>query len=761
MERKLIWKSKRSLIIILVLFTIIRSEAQKLIPIKLPETGQTTSYTATQGEDADIIINPLTFTDNGDGTITDNNTNLMWQKVDGGEMTFENAKLYCNNSVLAGYSDWRLPTAIELFSIQHFNHINPALDTVYFKKSLAEYWWTSEKRADDTTKIWVCNSGGGIGAHPKTETLSAGGNKRFHVRAVRSAISTTFSVPHFTDVGDGTIKDNNTGLVWQKYQSIDSLTWEQALTYASSFSLAGKTDWRIPNIKELQSLNMVIKMNPSFDNTFFTGIHTGNFWSSTSMYNTPAIAWDINTNYGIVSYHNKTVKDYILLVRGGLDISDLFFSEALIPGDTFSMGDHFGFIDPGHPSDETPIHTVKVDSFYMAKTEITNQQYVSFLNSSLLAGLIEVIHDTVYAVGGDDIYCLLYNTASYYSIKYDGTLFSIADFRAYHPVVGSMWFGDAAFCNWLSRQNGLDECYNLTTWNCDFSKNGYRLPTEAEWEWAGRGGHSNPYYNYACGDSIEPTRANLPNSGDPYESTNVSLYPFTTPVGFYNGTLKQKSDYNWPSTASTYQTLDGANGYGLYDIQGNAWELINDWYGQNYYSVSPFDNPTGPTSGFIMPDGKPYRGMRGGNWYNGLVVNGKNDGHSRISNRNPSYYRGPQDPNHPYYHIGFRVARKFDGSLTGIYNNSENSPLGIQLFQNYPNPFGTSTTIQFTLNQAKRVTLSIFNPLGQLIITLVNETLNAGSHSYQWNSNNFPNGIYTCKIQCENQLITKKMILIK
>jgi formylglycine-generating enzyme required for sulfatase activity len=58
-----------------------------------------------------------------------------------------------------------------------------------------------------------------------------------------------------------------------------------------------------------------------------------------------------------------------------------------------------------------------------------------------------------------------------------------------------------------------------------------------------------------------------------------------------------------------------------------------------------------------MPDGKAYRGMRGGNWYNGYVTTGINDGHSRVSNRNPSYYRGPQDPNHPWYHVGFRVAR--------------------------------------------------------------------------------------------------------
>jgi formylglycine-generating enzyme required for sulfatase activity len=258
----------------------------------------------------------------------------------------------------------------------------------------------------------------------------------------------------------------------------------------------------------------------------------------------------------------------------------------------------------------------------------------------------------VYAVGGNDIYYLTYQYSSYYSIGFDGSTFSIKDFRANHPVVGVMWCGAAAYCNWLSTQKGLSQCYNLSTWVCDFTKNGYRLPTEAEWEYAARGGHTNPYYNYPNGNTIDITSVNLPNSKDPYETGD---YPNTTPVGFYDGKLKLKDDYNWPGSAISYQTSNGANGFGLYDMEGNAWEFVNDWYGQDYYSISPYDNPKGPDTGFIMPDGKPYRGMRGGNWYNGLVTNGVNDGHSRVSNRNPSYYRGPQDPNHPYYHLGFRV----------------------------------------------------------------------------------------------------------
>ena len=330
-------------------------------------------------------------------------------------------------------------------------------------------------------------------------------------------------------------------------------------------------------------------------------------------------------------------------------------SEVLLPGGEFEMGDHFGFVDPAHPSDELPIHTVKVNSFYIATTETTNQQFLDYLNNALSKGLIEVRSNIVYAAGGTEAYYLTNQYSSFYSIGFAGNTFSIADFRASHPVVGVMWIGAAAYCNWLSLQQGLQECYNLKTQVCDFTKSGYRLPTEAEWEYAGRGGHTNPYYNYPSGNTIDITSVNLPDSKDPYETGS---FPNTTPVGFYDGKLKQKSEFNWPGSATSYQTSNGANSFGLYDMQGNVWEFINDWYGQNYYSTSPYDNPKGPESGFIMPDGKPYRGMRGGNWYNGLVVSGINDGHSRVSNRNPSYYRGPQDPDHPYYHLGFRVVRK-------------------------------------------------------------------------------------------------------
>ena len=293
------------------------ADSNSLIGNPLPDTGQVTSYTITRGEDSDFEYHAPSFRENGDGTITDNNTGLMWQKSDGGEMTYENAASYCQTLSLGGYHDWRLPTSHELFLIHIFDNVNPALNTVYFTKTTAEYWWSSEARADLASNVWVTNAGGGIGAHPKSETLSAGGTRRFHIRAVRNSKVASLPAIHFKENGDGTITDNYTGLIWQQFQSNTSLTWEEALAYAAGLTLAGKSDWRVPNIKELQSINDEKLYMPSFNKSFFPKINAGNFWSSTSQVNSPAKAWDLNVDFGIVSYSDKLLRQQVLCVRGG------------------------------------------------------------------------------------------------------------------------------------------------------------------------------------------------------------------------------------------------------------------------------------------------------------------------------------------------------------------------------------------------------------------------------------------------------------
>jgi formylglycine-generating enzyme required for sulfatase activity len=110
-------------------------------------------------------------------------------------------------------------------------------------------------------------------------------------------------------------------------------------------------------------------------------------------------------------------------------------------------------------------------------------------------------------------------------------------------------------------------------------------------------------------------------------------------VGFFDGSLQHQADWDWPGSATSYQTASGANGYGLYDMAGNVWEWCNDWYSGTYYSSSPYDNPTGPASGEI-----PWnRVLRGGSW-----------------NHSPSMCRcatrGSGTSSYRNYNVGFRCA---------------------------------------------------------------------------------------------------------
>ncbi len=312
-------KMKKLLLVFWVVFAVKISAQVPKTMRRLPDTGQAQSFTNTPGEDADFAINPPFFQINGDETVTDTITGLMWQQTDGGEMTVENAQIYCENLALGGHNDWRLPSAQEAYSILNHGKSNPALDGTVFPNSGAEYWWTYEHDVTNANKIWVTNAGGGIGNHLKTETVSAGGTKKIHVRAVRDVQPPPIVAAHFLDNGDGTVTDLLTNLIWQKTPAPDSMTWENALVFAENLNLAGKNDWRLPNIKELQSLNDEAFSNPSVNAGFFPNIGAKKYWSGTSLPNQTVRAWYWDTRFGITTYADKIRKLNLICVRGPIN----------------------------------------------------------------------------------------------------------------------------------------------------------------------------------------------------------------------------------------------------------------------------------------------------------------------------------------------------------------------------------------------------------------------------------------------------------
>ena len=252
---------------------------------------------------------------------------------------------------------------------------------------------------------------------------------------------------------------------------------------------------------------------------------------------------------------------------------------ALISGGEFEMGDHHDGMTAA-----LPVHRVYVDSFYMDVYEVTNQQYAEGLNWALGQGLIYVSDGVVCGSGGNTPYCATTSPTRYQSrITWNGISFGVTPGKEDHPMIEVTWYGAAAYANWRSTQGGLESCYNLSTGACDFDANGYRLPTEGEWEYAARGAEHDPYYRYPWGNTIDGSNANYWLSGDPYET---DPWTRTTPVGYYDGN-------------QTPPGSDMANGYGLYDMAGNVRELCNDWYSETYYDSSPYDNPRGPANGSV------------------------------------------------------------------------------------------------------------------------------------------------------------------
>lgn len=225
------------------------------------------------GQDANYKGNQPFYTNNGDGTISDNVTGLMWEQSMGEKITFDEAFTKAKESSLGGYSDWRIPTIKELYSLILFTGqvkgataIKYFIDTEYFEQPVgdvsigereidAQTWSATEyvgltMRADATV-FGVNFIDGRIKGYPKYKPQTGAANKMYF-RMVRG--NTEYGKNNFVDNGDGTISDLATGLMWQTADDGVSRNWQEALAYAEGLDLAEKSDWRLPNAKELQSI---------------------------------------------------------------------------------------------------------------------------------------------------------------------------------------------------------------------------------------------------------------------------------------------------------------------------------------------------------------------------------------------------------------------------------------------------------------------------------------------------------------------------
>jgi formylglycine-generating enzyme len=273
----------------------------------------------------------------------------------------------------------------------------------------------------------------------------------------------------------------------------------------------------------------------------------------------------------------------------------------LIPAGTFQMGNSTNAAEGN--SDELPVHTVNLDSFAMCKYLITNEQYCAFLNSAYPSQL-KMVDGIVYASGDTANSFPFCDTSSapnvwpegeFSQIAFSNNTFSVRikgrSDMSKDPMIEVSWYGAVAYCNWRSQQEGKQKCYDLSTWACDFTKKGYRLATEAEWEYAARGGLSDKRFPW--GDTITHSQAN-------YYSSSLYSYDISPTRGLHP---------TWNDGILPYTSSAGsfpANGYGLYDMTGNVLEWCHDWYAFTYYRPpSPQHNPTGPVTG-------SHRVLRGG-----------------------------------------------------------------------------------------------------------------------------------------------------
>jgi hypothetical protein len=215
----------------------------------------------------------------------------------------------CLGLVAGGYSDWRLPSTMQLVSILDFSKWLPAINTTYFTgASLRPVfndlpYWTKDTYRSGSNRRAVDLLGGVATYWPGLTSL--------YTRCTR-----TDPWPmSFTNNMDGTVRDNNTALVWQQLDDDTGRVWANALSYCNDLTLGGHSDWRLPSVKELISILDVHNIAPAIDNTVFPDTNRANYWTSTSISVDPSRAWHVNFDWSNNYYSDKATANYVRCVR--------------------------------------------------------------------------------------------------------------------------------------------------------------------------------------------------------------------------------------------------------------------------------------------------------------------------------------------------------------------------------------------------------------------------------------------------------------
>ncbi|MFC1852341.1 bifunctional serine/threonine-protein kinase/formylglycine-generating enzyme family protein [candidate division CSSED10-310 bacterium] len=345
---------------------------------------------------------------------------------------------------------------------------------------------------------------------------------------------------------------------WQQVlNSYDKVAYKSFIEKYSSNPLAekevvqAKKDLAAIIAREKNVIARKKEINKQWQKTLTDNNETGYLTFAQKYHNDPLAKNElVQAQQKLATFKKKRLENKIIQIKSGKVMQ-------LVKGGTFQMGDKYG-----EGNDDEMLHTVTINDFYISSYEVTFAEF--------------------------DAFCAAMNRTKPADVGFG---------REIRPVIQVSWYDAVEYCNWLSLKKGLKPCYTINksapdpnnksfedelkwTVAVDATASGYRLPTEAEWEYSAR--QRGQQVRYGNGNNTATEREiNFNNKSDSVRA-DKSRPPGTTPVG------------SFPS-----------NSIGLYDMSGNVWEWCWDWYGE--YDVSSSKNPTGPAAG-------DTRVLRGGSW---------------------------------------------------------------------------------------------------------------------------------------------------